>query len=87
MTDDTPDTETPPGMPRWVKVFVLIVILVILLVVIIVVIVDGDHGPGSHSPGMLTGFILLAGHHDSKLTALGGNTTSGAVISSEDGQE
>lgn len=87
MTDDTLNSETPPGMPRWVKVFVLIVILVILVVVIIMFVVGGDHGPGRHAPGMLTGFVLLAGCYDSKLSALGDDTTPGAVIPSEGSHE
>ena len=87
MTNDSPNSETPPGMPRWVKVFVLIVILVILLVVVIMFVVGGDHGPGRHAPGMMTGFVLLAGRHDSTLSALGGDTIPGVVILSEGGHE
>lgn len=69
MTDDSPNSETPPGMPRWVKVFVLLVLLVILLVVVIMFLAGGDHGPGRHALGMVTGFVLLAGRHDSVLSA------------------
>lgn len=57
------DAETPPGMPRWVKVFVLIVVLLVLLAVVILFLLGGDHGPGGHAPGMLTGFALLAVRH------------------------
>ncbi len=52
MTDTSPSSdETPPGMPRWVKVFVLIVILLILLVLITMFALGGDHGPGRHALG------------------------------------
>lgn len=81
MTDGSPNSESPPGMPRWVKVFVLLAILVILLVVLIMFIVGGDHGPGRHAPGMLTGSILLAGRHDSKLSTWG-DSTPGVVVPS-----
>lgn len=87
MADDSPSSETPPGMPRWVKVFLLFVLLVILLVVVIMFVFGGDHGPGGHAPGMLTGFVLLVGHCDPKLSARGGDTLSGVTIPSEGGHE
>ena len=87
MTDDSPNSETAHGMPRWVKVFVILVILVILLVVVIMFLVGGDHGPGRHAPGMLTGFVLLVGRHDSMLSERGGEPTPGVSIPSEGGHE
>lgn len=81
------DAETPPPTPRWVKVFVLIVILLILLVAVIMFIVGGDHGPGRHAPGMLTGFALLAFHHGLGRSLLEGDTTADDVILSEGGRE
>jgi hypothetical protein len=87
MTDDSLNAETPPGMPRWVKLLVLLVILVSLLVVVILFIVGGGHGPGRHAPGMLAGFVLLAGRHDSTLSVLRGGITPDVVIPSEGGHE
>ena len=81
------DTETPPGMPRWVKVFVLIVILLILLVVVIMFIVGGDHGPGRHAPGMLTGFALLAVRHGPGRLELGGDIAAGDATPSDGSHE
>ena len=41
--------ESPPGMPRWVKVSALVVGLVLLVFVILKVAgVGGRHGPGMH---------------------------------------
>lgn len=82
MTDDT-----PPGMPRWVKVFVLIIILLILLVGGFMLFGGGSHGPGSHAPGILTGFALVAGRHSPTLSAPRGDITPGVVIPSEGGHE
>ena len=79
------NAETPPGMPRWVKVFVLIVILLILLVVVLKLTgIGGDHGPGRHAPGMLTGFALLAVGHGPRCPVLRSDTAAGDVIPSED---
>lgn len=76
------DSEAPPGMPRWVKVFVLVVIL--LLVVAIMLVAGGDHGPGRHAPGMVTGFALLIYRPDIGRPALGGDTENGPVRVSEE---
>ncbi|MPZ73362.1 MAG: hypothetical protein GEU74_09045 [Nitriliruptorales bacterium] len=56
MTDPTrePDTmgaadQAPPGMPRWVKVFVIIVgALLLVFVVLQLAGVGGRHGPRVH---------------------------------------
>ena len=42
-------TSTPPGTPRWVKVFGIVALVVILLLVILLLIGPGSHGPGMHS--------------------------------------
>ncbi len=78
------DSETPPGMPRWVKIFMLIVILLILLVIVIMLAVGGNHGPGRHAPGMLTGFALLAFRYGSRCQSPGGNTVANDDRQSED---
>lgn len=44
--------ESPPGIPRWVKVSLIIAVVVVLLVAIIALTgVGGPHGPGRHLPG------------------------------------
>jgi hypothetical protein len=43
------DRETPPGTPRWVKIFAIIAIVLILLFVILKLTgIGGNHGPGRH---------------------------------------
>lgn len=47
-----PDRESPPRMPRWVKIPAIIIgILIVLFVVAMVTGLGGDHGPGRHEPG------------------------------------
>jgi hypothetical protein len=50
--DDTgvgPHRGSPPGTPRWVKIFGIIAFVLVLLVVILMLAgVGGDHGPGRH---------------------------------------
>ena len=36
------------GMPRWVKVFLIVAIAVAALAVMAMLVVGGDHGPGRH---------------------------------------
>lgn len=43
-----PEGGTPPGMPRWVKVFGLVALVVVVLVVGVLLFADGDHGPRRH---------------------------------------
>ena len=42
------DAETPPGVPRWVKICAVTALVVIVLVVI-ATLAGGDHGPGRHA--------------------------------------
>jgi hypothetical protein len=44
------DRESPPPMPRWVKVSGIIVALLVLLLVV-VLLVSGGHGPRRHLSG------------------------------------
>jgi hypothetical protein len=44
-------TGAAQGMPRWVKVFVVLGVL-LLLSVIVALLAGGEHGPGRHGPGM-----------------------------------
>jgi hypothetical protein len=48
-SDRSQDTDTRPGMPRWVKVFGIIVIVLVLLFVISML-AGVRHGPGMHTP-------------------------------------
>ena len=43
---------SPPRMPRWVMVSLILVALLVLLVVIAMLIAGGGHGPSRHAPGI-----------------------------------
>lgn len=55
MTDPQHDAgpglgDTPPGMPRWVKVAAVVVGLLLLLFLVLQLTgLAGEHGPGMHS--------------------------------------
>ena len=57
MTDPTHEPGTgsdtsPPGMPRWVRVSLLVVAAAVLILVSLMVTgVGGEHGPGRHQAG------------------------------------
>ena len=45
-----PDDDSPPGVPRWVKVAAIVVgALVLVFVVLQLTGVAGEHGPGRHA--------------------------------------
>lgn len=44
----TPDRESPPGTPRWVKVFGIVALVLVLLFVLMLLTGRGSHGPGRH---------------------------------------
>ena len=47
------DSETPPRMPRWVRMTLIVVgVLVVLFVVLRLTGVGGEHGPGRHLSGL-----------------------------------
>lgn len=47
-----PDGASTTGMPRWVKVSLLVVgLLIAIFIVLQLAGVGGDHGPGRHMPG------------------------------------
>ena len=48
MAETTGSADGEAGMPRWVKLF-LLVGLVVLVVVVALLVVGGDHGPGRHA--------------------------------------
>lgn len=46
---DEYDLQSPPRIPRWVKLFGIIA-LVLLLLVGAILLSGGEHGPGRHMP-------------------------------------
>ena len=36
------------GMPRWVKVFLIVAVALAVLAVVVMLVVGGEHGPGRH---------------------------------------
>jgi hypothetical protein len=46
------DRGSPPRMPRWVKMSLILVAVLVLLVVIVMLIAGGGHGPSRHAPGI-----------------------------------
>jgi hypothetical protein len=47
----TPDHNSPPPMPRWVKLFAVVAAIVVLLIVVALIWFPGKHGPGRHMHG------------------------------------
>ena len=45
------ELESPPPVPRWVKVAAILGVVIVLLVVVILIVGGGDHGPGRHLGG------------------------------------
>lgn len=41
--------QSPPGVPRWLKVLLVVGAVLLVLVVLAMVVVGGDHGPGRHT--------------------------------------
>lgn len=58
------DSEAGPGMPRWVRVFLIVGVAVVLLFAVAKVTgVGGDHGPGRHGGGGGTPAVHEDGDH------------------------
>ena len=49
------DRQPAPGMPRWVKLSVVIVAVLVLLLVLVMLISGGGHGPRRHWSGGAAG--------------------------------
>lgn len=56
MTDQAPDSEqsrrageAPPGIPRWLKVSLIVVLAVAIVLVTVMILAPGQHGPGLHT--------------------------------------
>ena len=47
--------DSPPAMPRWVKIFIGIIVVVLLLLVLLKIMGGGGHGPGRHMGSADTG--------------------------------
>jgi hypothetical protein len=47
--------DSPPPMPRWVKVFIGIIVVVVVMLVLLRIIGGGGHGPGRHLGSVDTG--------------------------------
>lgn len=51
-----------PGIPRWVRVSVLVAALLLVLMLVLMAVLGGEHGPGRHSSSALPDApALLAG--------------------------
>ncbi|MGH3391484.1 MAG: hypothetical protein ACRDOO_21660 [Actinomadura sp.] len=52
VTRARPDRESPPRMPRWVKIPMIVIgALLVLFVALQLAGLGGEHGPGRHIPG------------------------------------
>ena len=47
------------GVPRWVKVFVVVAVAIAVLGVVAMLLVGGEHGPGRHRSATLTSHQLV----------------------------
>ena len=48
------DGSSTTGMPRWVKVFLIVAVALAVLAVVAMLIVGGEHGPGRHQSMITT---------------------------------
>ena len=61
------DRASPPRMPRWVKLSLILAAVLVLAVVIVMLIAGGGHGLSRHAPGIqlppisVTADLALAG--------------------------
>jgi hypothetical protein len=53
------DRLSPPGMPRWVKLSLIVVVVLVLAVVIVMLFAGGNHGPSRHAAGILAPSISV----------------------------
>ncbi len=70
------DGASPPGMPRWVKLSLILVAVLVLLVVIVMFIAGGDHGPSRHAPGIQASPLTVTGNLTPSGGGLGVHTPS-----------
>jgi len=55
------DGVQPPGMPRWVKLSLILMVVLVLVVVIVMLVAGGGHGPSRHTPGIQAPPLTVAG--------------------------
>ena len=48
------DGSSTTGMPRWVKVFLIVAAALAALAVVVMLVVGGEHGPGRHQSMITT---------------------------------
>jgi hypothetical protein len=63
MNDAEPErSETPPGLPAWVKISGAIVVLVVLVAILVMIVGGGEHGPSRHGAegGVTTDVTTMA---------------------------
>jgi hypothetical protein len=70
------DGASAPGMPRWVKLSLIVVAVLVLLLVIVMLIAGGDHGPSRHAPGIQAPPLTVTGDVTRFGGGLGGRTPS-----------
>jgi hypothetical protein len=46
------DRASPPRMPRWVKMSLLLAAALVLLVAVVMLLAGGGHGPSRHASGI-----------------------------------
>lgn len=64
-SEETGSEASPPSMPRWVKVAVLVVLVLVAGLVIIMLVAGGEHGPGLHTGAAEAARIsILSGGRD-----------------------
>jgi hypothetical protein len=68
------DPASPPRMPRWVKLSLILGAVLVLLVVAVMLLAGGGHGPSRHTPGIQAPPISLT----ADLTLGGGGLGGGA---------
>jgi hypothetical protein len=71
------DRASPPRMPRWVKLSLIVVAVLVLLVVVVMLIAGGDHGPSRHAPGIQLPPISVTANLALSGGGLGGLAPSG----------
>lgn len=74
-----PPNVSPPGVPRWVKVFGLVLAVLVLLTVVVMLASDGRHGPGRHlsAPGTASGWTAAGSVRAEPATATATVTRGG----------
>lgn len=61
--DNTGDDQVPSsttGVPRWVKIFLLVAVAIAVFGVVIMLLVGGGHGPGRHESAAAASHRVVA---------------------------